>query len=286
VRLGYQFAPQRIEQVLKAGIEMSTELTEVAPAIQRVYPDLLQPGVVQVGKAIGDILEGMLLPITEWKEKRKALFQRRMEIFRSQLEGLPQEKIAHIPSDLGLPVLEKLSYIEDEVISQLFLNLLATAANEETQNMAHPSFMRVIESLSADEAKLLLNFREKNWVICMQWMRENTKTGIQKFYGARYGRLAETQDLQFPKNMEVYLSNFVGLGIVTRSKEQIPMELQEERGYHDDLSQMSVGLNREIDEDSRFAEHTDAEGIATTECILLTAYGNMFLKACLRKIET
>jgi hypothetical protein len=268
----------------------STDLIAVAAALvphkdalKEVYSDLLKPGVVQAGKAIGDSLEGMFLPITEWKEKRKLLFQKRMEVFSRWLEKVPDEKILPVPPDLGVPILEKLSYVEDEVISQLFLSLLTTAANEDTVNMAHPSFIRVIESLSADEAKLLLEFKEKGWVIGAQEIRENTQTGDKKLYGKRHGRLENTPNLRFRENIEVYLSNFVGLGIIERSGRQLLPEEYEEEAFYEDRHQVFDELQKEIIRDP-LPLKGNAHGLGEYR-IFLTAYGRMFLSACVKNVE-
>ena len=218
-------------------IGIVTALIAYKDVLREIYSDLLQPGVSQVGMAIGDILEGSFLPIKEWKEKRKLLLQSRMELLRRWLAEFPEEKILSIPPELGVPVLEKLSYVQDDVISQLFLNLLATSAHPDTVNMAHPSFIRVIESLSPDEARLLFQFREKRWVIRVQEFQENTKTGDRKEFGRRYGRLERTPKLHFPQNIEVYLSNFVGLGLIERGGARLlPESLEEKEEFFDDRS--------------------------------------------------
>jgi hypothetical protein len=252
-------------------------------ALKAVYSDLLKPGVVQVGKAIGETLEGMFLPISEWKEKKRLRFQKRMELYRRALENIPEEKILPIPPDLGVPILEKLSYVEDDVISQLFLNLLTTAANEDTVNMAHPSFIRVIESLSADEAKLLLEFREKGWVIGVQEIHENTQTGDKRLYGKRHGRLENTPNLRFRENIEVYLSNFVGLGIIERSGRQLLPEEYEEEAFYEDHHQIFDELQKEITQDPMPLKG-NAHGLGEYR-IFLTAYGRMFLDACVKNVE-
>ncbi len=262
---------------------LATALIAFKNELKEIYSDLLRPGIQQVGKAIGEILEGKFISVTEWKEKRKILFQARMEAFRRRVEEIPKEKILSIPPDLGVPVLEKLSYVQDDMISQLFLNLLTTAANEETVNMAHPSFIRVIESLSADEAKLLLQFREKPWVICVQLMRE--EKGVRKIYGKRYGRLENTPNLQFLKNVEGYLSNFVGLGIISRRGADWFPEPPERDEFFMDQSRIHDEINREIERDPKPLEKVDAQG-SILETIFLTAYGRMFLDACVKNIET
>ncbi|MBK9334818.1 MAG: DUF4393 domain-containing protein [Ignavibacteria bacterium] len=71
------------------------------------------------------------------------------------MEEIPNERINQVPPQLGLPIIERLTYISDEELSDLFINLLSTASDTDTFSLSHPSFVQLIDRLSIDEARIL-----------------------------------------------------------------------------------------------------------------------------------
>ncbi len=123
----------------------------------------------------------------------------------------------------------------------------------------------------------------------MGYMREevqrNTETGERKEFGNRYGRLERTPNLHFPQNIEVYLSNFVGLGLIERTGSgSLPESAEEKDEFLDDRHTIFRELDKERQQDQKPLQNPNSQGLSE-ERIFLTAYGQMFLDVCLKNIE-
>ena len=139
-------------------LEVAREALKLPALIFDIYGDLLKPGVKQAGKALETIIglgNTILWPITLGNERARIALERNLERYRSQLENLPEENIVAVPAEIGVPIAEKLSYVSDEELSSLYVNLLAKASTSATAKFAHPSFVNVINNLCPDEAVYL-----------------------------------------------------------------------------------------------------------------------------------
>lgn len=128
---------------------------ELLPAL---YRDLLQPGARQLGSAIESVLSlapTLALPAKFVSEAALLLFRRHLESLQHKLANVPEEQIITIAPEVGVPVVEKLLYTQDETISEMFLNLLASGSQKGTCDKAHPSFVQIISNLSPLEAQIL-----------------------------------------------------------------------------------------------------------------------------------
>ena len=193
------------------------EAAQIPIVLKEIYGDLAKPGVIQVGKALETIIglgNTILWPVTLLNEKAKIALEKNLDSYREQLENIPEEDVTEIPPEIGVPVAEKLAYITDEELSQLYINLLAKASTVQTIDQAHPSFVNIIGNLSPDEAVLLkelkgvhdIPFLEARLVVKgkNQW---NTLADLLT-------GLESKLKLTYPSNIVAYLSNFEGLGII------------------------------------------------------------------------
>lgn len=86
------------------------------------------------------------------------------DYFEYQLEDNIAKKLADVPEEdiitpkgsVAGPALTGVGMTVDEPeLHDMYLNLLAAAANRKTEQRAHPSFAQVIGQINADEAKIL-----------------------------------------------------------------------------------------------------------------------------------
>lgn len=94
-------------------------------------------------------------------EKEKILKEKLLEWLRD----VPPEKLIEPERYIAMPLLKDLNYaIDNEVIYNRYVSLLATNMNSDTKNMAHPSFIRVVEQLGPLDAQAIDNigFLEKS----------------------------------------------------------------------------------------------------------------------------
>src|SRR5215210_4812252 len=111
--------------------------------ITSIYKDLAQPGVQQLGKAIGTLLG--LGNTALWRaeilnEKSRAIVQANVDAYHKRLETAPLDTVAAVPSEVGVPLLETLGYVSDSILRDAFVSLLEKASLHTSQDLAHPSF--------------------------------------------------------------------------------------------------------------------------------------------------
>ena len=75
------------------------------------------------------------------------------------MKDVPPEDVSEVPPEIGVPIIEKLSYVTNEELRKLYIELLAKASIKEENDKAHPNFINIINSLSPDEANLLSYFK-------------------------------------------------------------------------------------------------------------------------------
>lgn len=255
------------------------ELTKVVveTLTKEGYKDLFQPVFSQVGLAAGLCMEFFTDHLRYYGEKRRLCLRRNLARYEEKLAETPADRLTRVRPEIGIPILEKLTYIEDEDLSELFLNLLATASSTDTVNLAHPSFFRVIEHLSPDEAKLLLLFKEEDWILYHYQRLAHIPTGEVRDFGPRYGKLGRVP-LAFHDNLELYLCNLEGLGILRR-RPLSHYEYEKLRAEMPSLFQETDAETKSLGWDNHNNITVDSPGK-----IEVTAYGRMFIQACVSKI--
>lgn len=133
-----------------------------ANVLGQFYQDLAQPSVKALGQALATVFElcpNSLLSLKLWTEKRKLNFAKRLNEYKDKLEQIPEEKRCEVDTQIGTPIVEKLTYTTNDEIADLFTTLLANASNIDTVNRAHPAFVDIIGRLSEDEARIIQYLR-------------------------------------------------------------------------------------------------------------------------------
>lgn len=132
---------------------------DVKGVVHAAYNDILHPSMQLVGKSLGSTLEFFLTPFAGLQfvnDKVKANLQHRLQQYSDKLQQIPQEKQCEVHPELGVPILQRLSYTTNDDVAELFLELLASASNLDKVGLAHPSFISIIDRLSPDEARILV----------------------------------------------------------------------------------------------------------------------------------
>lgn len=210
--------------------EVKAEINEdVKGVAHAAYNDILHPSMNVVGKVLGTTLEFFLTPFAGLQlvnDKVKENIKYHLQRYSEKLQQMPKEQQCNVHPELGVPILQHLSYTTNEDIANLFVELLASASNINKVGLAHPSFISIIDRLSPDEARLLkyiaenegnvlyVNFRAKR-------LKEKSET-VDKFdFDASFVELEKwntivTRDLKldFPDNLHMYWANLISCGLL------------------------------------------------------------------------
>ncbi len=202
--------------------------------------------------------------------------EQNLEKYRIQIEDTPEEKIVSISPEIGVPIMEKLSYVTDEELSNLYVNLLAKASTIDTSQFAHPSFVNVINNLCPDEAIYLQELYKRGALPFIT--AKLFKNGVNEWnlLGDLLTAIENECKMSFPHNAIAYLSNFEGLGLIQIRR---------------DIYIISEGLYESLEAFYKpayklypFNEETHTLGFERGK-IEITPFGQLFMKACLVKLK-
>lgn len=252
-------------------------IKESQQLLTTIYGDLAQPSVKKVGIALETVLEfstSIFLPIKLQNEKWRLNYTKKLDNYKNKLDQISEENIIAINPQIGIPLLEKLSYTTNEEISEMFLNLLTKASSTETANQAHPGFISLIERISSDEAKIIHYLKDKDFIPYISY-RLFTKNTSGYFETLKNGTLLPFElDLIFPQNIPMYLDNLTNIGILNKeetkhkSDDNIYNELFEKYDYEMIKNELAKALEnfKDLIKIKSFYEITD--------------YGKLFIQAC------
>lgn len=139
-------------------IETIVDLVKVYPkAIEKVYEDSAASALKEMGGLATDIVKAIRL-VTAPIQYMGSL-QDRLVIHLSKVANdVPKENQITPPASMLLPLLEKLKYQgEEEVLTNLYVELLKRACDKDRVTEAHPAFFNIIGQLSEDEALILFH---------------------------------------------------------------------------------------------------------------------------------
>lgn len=208
--------PSNCEAYREQRLELIDQVVKSPVILKEIYGDLAKPGVQQVGKALSTVIglgNTMLWPVALLNEKAKLLLEANLEKYRNKIAETPVEDICDVVPEVGVPIAEKLSYVSNEELSEMYTELLAKASQKSHANLAHPSFVNVINNISPDEAILLKSIRSMSGLPFIEVRFQLKARNEWQTLNPILLELSCLSDLQYPNNFHAYISNLEGLGI-------------------------------------------------------------------------
>ena len=241
--------------------------------LREIYGDAAKSGAKQVGKALETVFSfgnTLLLPFALANE-RANVFRRNMEKYREKIQETPVDDVCEVSPEIGVPITEKLSYVTNEELSEMFVELLAKASHFKSANVAHPSFVNIINSVSPDEVILLKSIRHTPLIPCIEVRLQKINANQYNVLDPLVVELPCLSELAYPGNVAAYFSNLEGLGIVSVLRDSFMVG--------DNIYEPIESLARE-----RYAKisesASDGELSFRRRQIEFTSFGSLFLEAC------
>lgn len=218
---------------------------------RRLYEDGGSGAVTEAGKLGTDIVKTVLLFAAPFQ--LLATLQDRLAASLDRVRSkVPLDRQQEAQSQIVGPVLEHMKYLpEEDVVAQMFEELLARSIDTDRVAEAHPSFVHIVSQLSRDEAVILreLSARDFEVVDVLDLDKRNNR-----FVNRRVESSTLPEELLFrPQSIELYYSHLESLSLV-----QWPVV--DQKPIHSNGEQ--VGIRRQ----SRMH---------------LTEFGRLFAKACI-----
>lgn len=217
---------------------------EIAKAnAKAVYEDAAQPSVRVVGKVLAQCTSLFVTPIGRTAE----IFENNLHKYIDKLEGIKEAELVAPDTRILVPILEKLRYTDDEVVSDYYTQILATASIKDQSKKVMVTFIEILNRLSADELKILeyVNSRENYAQIEDLTDEEAIKYNLHKdikkvpimggfpvlninirkkddpAYNTvrkNFNLIPELIELVVPENIDMYLDNLMSLGLLKKEQ--------------------------------------------------------------------
>lgn len=227
------------------------EMAKVLP-VEKIYDDVASPAFKEIGDTARSAVKAsrfLLAPV----DYLAAQHDRWLRYLKRVSEKVPEERLIPAHPHLTGKAIESLRYLEEEnILTELFLNLLARAIDRERVSEAHPAFASIISQLSPDEAIVIYQLNKKQWLL-KQTAPLDTKN---QTFGARV-----TQKNEFPTGELAYSQNYFM--------------------YCDHLHSLNLAGIWQVGNQQPIMSNGRQTGVEITSYAQLTAFGELFAKACL-----
>jgi hypothetical protein len=198
-----------------------TALIKNPDLLKMIYEDVAQPSVQKVGQALSSVFglaNTLLLPLRLLNEKTEALFCSHMEQFRKNLDNHKAEEIHDIPTEIGIPIIDRLTYYQDINLVEFYLALLEQSAIGSHDRMVHPIFVSILNNVSPDEAILIKNiarYVSSRGKISIPFINVEAKR-IKDYASRSLARFLVPhcliESIHYKESLLVYLDNLISLG--------------------------------------------------------------------------
>lgn len=276
-----------LEKTIKAAKDLG--VSEILP---QLYNDLMHPVAHELGsglEVIGKTVNVVLSPLKGLVWGYDRIEEYLKQSLAEKLKRRGTKKLTTPPPNVAIPLIEALRYsaTEDE-IRELFANLLATAIDAETTNLAHPAYTEIIKQLTSDEAKVLhsLNDYSNHY-----GLNPNVLPSLRLYSIEPNGlRIEVIHHLTFlhcfiesskltlnhPEKIQAYIENLIRLGI---------LNFDVERGFgvsdSDVLYQHLMKHNTYKEGLAYIISNDHSKPEVVREVLLITEFGRNLITACL-----
>ena len=270
---------------------------------------LTVPLAKTVGATFSDIWDIVFYGIHGVAEKRRIKVNRNVELFKESLEvkvlAIPQEKRLEPRLQIVGPALERAKYcVEEEVLREMFANLIAASMDSDYAAAVHPSFPEILAQMSPLDAQNLSLFLKIPILPIAEYNRRSHSSagGYTMIDTHVFLSNAENQNIAAQAHSISSLAHF---GLISISYER---HLTKEDAYDDflkhphyhDLKKSEITLekvrestvetpdgpwqfdNLSKDTQDKLLEQHTKEIELQKGAVLLTPLGRAFISACLR----
>lgn len=290
--------------------------------LNEFYKDLFGPGMKKAGEALETVIDGanlILLPLKLINSKSRVYFDNNIKRYSDKINLNSEYTLSQVPKYVGLPILDKLTYLDENELSETFINLLTKASFEETLKFVHPAYLSILERLSVDEAKILFHYKNQAFIPFVDLyvhkyiekikkpdyfdgevsktadqireMIEYSAQDKQSIYIKLYENLSGIEnevELLFPENIQLYIENLTLNGLIKFERVLHHKDYLEkykeliEKDYKAIYEESSQNISK-IRKDKK--DEIELVLDVRKGYIEFTELGKGFLNACIKEIE-
>lgn len=275
--------------LIDAGANVLNTVGNNTEMVKDVYGDAVKPAAQEIGKAlvepikgvtrIGRLLNAICSPIDIWILNKEHSVKETAKLLEKKLEEIPDEKIVTPPNYVFIPALQAISIsIDNEVLRDMYANLLAKSVYAETSAQAHPAYVDIIRQMDPIDA-----------IIFKKIVNNQNSLPTKEFCVIDRKNNLTIQNNYFLTNIVTYdvsvvsasLGNLIRLGLVTK----------EEGALYDQTLYVDIDKNIkvcEFCESEKIRLINDPENqimLFKNNSLFLTAFGETFYNVCCTDID-
>lgn len=265
---------------VSAKINAATNFVKAVP----IYEDLLQPGAIQVGKAIGTLGEtvnAMLMPLRGFVMGMEKIESYLIKELSERLKSVPTECVSTPPISIAGPVIEALKFRSDEEeVMALFADLISSAMDSREQSNVHVSFVEIVKQLSTYDAKFVqalhrqLDSGIEIPIITLRRTSLGTNVGFDIF--PNFSTLGDEHGLTDYNSKQVAIDNLIRLGVITIPESY---HLSDRKKYENlENHQLVKAIKKNIE-----SANKNTVVVSNKKIIRVTNFGQRFLSVILKR---
>ena len=263
-----------------------SEIRDIAKSVKGIveavpiYQDVIQPAAKEIGTALQTVAKTIhiaLAPVSMlvWGyEQIKDFVSTKVA---EKLKDVPPENIASPKPNVAGPALESLRYTgHEEMLRDMYANLLAASMDTRTASGAHPAFVEIIRQFTPDEARLLRLLSQQRSFPLVTVRREYKVETPDQTGGSdvlvNFSLLGWEAGCDCPQLTPVYIDNLCRLGLT-----EVPENYKLTKpGIYDPLEK-----HPEIEMLKAKLEETENwKAVITKKSLRLTPLGDKFCQVC------
>lgn len=198
---------------------LAVEVSKALSVLPEAYRDLLQPaarqlgqGLLLVARAVNVALAPLSATVWGFERIRDWLFA----TLTRKLSRVPPEQI-QTPSRLvaGQVLLNLEFVLEEELLREMYTNLLAASMDGRSAEKAHPAYVSILQQISSDEARILKYLAEQPPKL-LYWSDHYPSSDRRAVsLSEQWAKLCELAGVVHPDSTSTYQDNLVRLRILS-----------------------------------------------------------------------
>jgi hypothetical protein len=191
------------------------------PAAAELYRDLLQPAAKELGNnlhAVAKLITAALSPLHAMVWGIDKVRDWLSVALLKRMAFVPPEDIQPPKPYIAGQILLQLPFCaEQDQLRELYANLLAAAMDRRHAGTAHPAFVHVIQQLTPDEARLLLQVAEMPSFAMSEETSDHRSLLRGSYISEQFYELCERAEVRNLDQSDGYLDNLIRLRLLTET---------------------------------------------------------------------
>lgn len=250
---------------------------------KKIYDDVFSPSLKKAWNALSDIIglvTSITVPIAMMNNYTNFILRKNLKKYEKKLEDIDIADRVSVNPEIWVPILEKLTYYNNDTLSNLFLELLTKASNRKAISSVHPKYIKIIENLSEDEAiilKFIFDKKSSSLPAINVHLSEKWKKGYSVIM-RNFSEIHLIESINFRDRVDLYLNNLHSLWIISIWW----IESFTDKKVYDPLKN-----SEEIKRIKQYYNNPASEYIfkEAETIIVITSFGLWFLKAVFPTLE-